>query len=105
MSLVRVLVAVLAILIDGALLTLAYAVPGQGPTGNFYDFVPGDFSWPAAQAAALALSHQGQPEYLATVTSAAEDAFLATLAPIGWLVGTDQALEGTWRWANGPEAN
>jgi hypothetical protein len=30
---------------------------------------------------------------------------LATLAPIGWLGGTDQVLEGTWRWADGPEAN
>jgi hypothetical protein len=40
---------------------------------------------------------------LATVTSAAEDAFLATLAPIGWLGGTDQDSEGTWIWADGPE--
>jgi len=47
----------------------------------------------------------GQPGFLATVTSSAEDAFLATLAPLGWLGGTDQPLEGTWKWADGPEAN
>jgi hypothetical protein len=105
MSLHRVRVGALASLIVGALLGPAHAVPVQGPTGNFYDFVPGSFTWPNARTGALGLSHLGAPGFLATVTSAAEDAFLATLAPIGWLGGTDQAVEGTWRWADGPEAN
>jgi PEP-CTERM motif-containing protein len=81
------------------------AVPTQGPTGNFYEFVSGSFSWPAARTAALGLSHLGQPGFLATVTSGSENTFLATLAPIGWLGGTDQTVEGVWRWADGPEAN
>ena len=81
------------------------AVPLEGPNGHFYDFVSGNFTWDAARAAALSQSHLGQPGYLATVTSAAEEAFIATLAPIGWLGGTDQAVEGVWRWADGPEAN
>jgi hypothetical protein len=106
MSLDRVLGAIVLIgIIVGASSAPVHAIPQQGPTGNFYDFVPGSFSWPDARTGALGLSHLGQPGFLATVTSAAEDAFLATLAPLGWLGGTDQAAEGIWRWADGPEAN
>jgi hypothetical protein len=81
------------------------AVPVQGPTGNYYEFVTAPFAtWPDARAAALGSSYLGQPGYLATVTSAPENAFLAALSPTGWLGGSDQASEGTWVWVDGPEA-
>jgi hypothetical protein len=93
-------------LIAGALLCPAHAVPVQGPTGNFYEFVAApQISWQDARAAALSASLLGQPGYLATVTSSAENSFLITLSTLGWLGGSDQAVEGTWVWADGPEAN
>ena len=105
MFLSRIFVAVVSSIVVGVSVAPAQAVPTQGPTGNFYEFISGSFTWPDARTAALGMSRLGQAGYLATVTSAAEDAFLATLAPIGWLGGTDQATEGTWIWADGPEAN
>jgi len=76
-------------------------------TGHYYEFVAGSFTWTAALAGAATRSFdpgtgvlQG---YLATVTSEAENVFLASLSIDGWLAGTDQVTEGTWLWAAGPE--
>jgi hypothetical protein len=81
------------------------AVPVEGPNGHFYEFVSAPLTtWPDARAAALASSYLGQSGYLATVTSGAENAFLAALSPTGWLGGSDEANEGTWIWVDGPEA-
>ena len=48
----------------------------------------------------------GERGYLATVTSAEEIAFLASLAggQRGWGGGSDAETEQTWRWIDGPEA-
>ena len=82
----------------------AQAVPVVGPNGHFYEFITGGIDWPTARAAALAQTHLGQQGYLATVTSAAENAFLVGLQEDGWIGGTDQTTEGVWVWADGPEA-
>ena len=65
--------------------------------------------WNDARADALARTHLGLNGYLATVTSAAENLFIGSLeGPFqtrnGWLGGSDAAVEGEWRWMDGPEA-
>ena len=75
--------------------------------GNYYKLVDGDFDWTTASAQAGALGG-----FLATVTSAQENAFIAGLfddnaatSPDGaWLGGGDTAVEGVYRWLTGPEA-
>lgn len=42
--------------------------------------------------------------HLASVTSAAEQVFILGLSNDGWLGGADLAVEGEWRWADGPDA-
>ena len=70
--------------------------------GHSYRYVdaPG-ISWDDARAAALAGGG-----YLANVTSADENASLQFLkgSAFAWLGGSDAATEGTWQWADGPEA-
>jgi len=90
----------------------AQAAPVQwqtsaGGNGHYYDFVAGAFTWEEAFAAANAatLSTPGGEVngYLATITSAGENAFLVGIAPNGWFGGSDRDEEGTWVWMNGPE--
>lgn len=88
----------------------AVAAPVQwtvasGGNDHWYEFVAGGITWTAARAAAAGSTHLSMPGYLATVTSAAEDAFLGTLSGLSaWLGGSDAAVEGEWRWMDGPEA-
>lgn len=78
-------------------------------TGNI--FAPIGFD--AARGAAWASSHMGQGGYLATITSAEEQTFIQSsfsfLLGFGnsgtaWLGASDAAVEGEWRWLDGPEA-
>ena len=74
----------------------------SGGNGNWYRYVSGTVDWNAARTAAL-----GFGGYLATVTSVAENAFIQSLKGAGtraWLGGSDAAQQGTWTWADGPEA-
>lgn len=89
----------------------------SGGNGHWYEivttpsiFVGQDFN--AALADATSRTHLGQSGYLATVTSAAENAFLRdTFAvPIGFggggavfLGASDAAQNGVFRWLGGPE--
>lgn len=76
--------------------------------GNFYtnttDFVP----WNVARANAEAAGLNGVPEitgHLATITSQEEnDVVEALLTATSWLGGSDDEVEGEWRWVTGPEA-
>lgn len=90
----------------------------SGGNGHWYRYVPSisiftNFSFEFARAAALASTEQGLPGYLATVTSAAEQnfingafSFLVGFGATGsaWLGASDAAVEGEWRWLDGPEA-
>ena len=51
------------------------------------------------------MTYLGLPGHLATITSAGENSFVAGLCknPPCWLGGSDEAVEGTFRWVAGPE--
>lgn len=88
-----------------------HAAPVQwAGNGHWYEYVATPLTWLDARADALSRSHLGMAGYLATITSAAEDAFAYSLLPSAtsaWLGGTDGyglSTEGNWIWADGPEA-
>lgn len=109
--------------INAALATLTYTRASTGTdtlevslvnsgevfyTGNnhLYEFVAGSFTWSAAQTAAAARTSYGATGYLATITSAPENAFIsARMTGDGWIGANDTSVEGTWKWITGPEAN
>jgi hypothetical protein len=100
----RILLAA-AVLSAAAPLSAASLFVGNG---HYYDFVADALSWHAALAAAAAATPiTGFTAHLVTITSAPEDAFVKALsgsAVYVWAAGTDQAVEGTWKWAAGPES-
>jgi hypothetical protein len=72
--------------------------------GHYYEFVPTGLTWTAAKAAAAARTYYGLAGYLATITTAGENAFIsAKLTATGWIGASDAANEGQWRWVTGPE--
>lgn len=90
--------------------------------GHYYKFVSGSFSWKTAKADAAATGNKyyGLTGYLATVTSAGENAFIKqTLSGDGWIGASDDCTEidsaantpytqqsnteGNWYWVTGPE--
>ncbi|POB00800.1 DUF4347 domain-containing protein, partial [Halopseudomonas oceani] len=89
----------------------AYRVDEQGlfynpANGHYYEYVsaPG-MTWADAKAAAESRELFGLKGYLATVTSAEENAFITPkLGGDGWMGASDAAVEGQWRWVTGPEA-
>ncbi len=83
--------------------TLGSSLP-FADNGHYYEFVsdPG-IAWSDARTEASARTLFGLEGYLVTVTSAAENAFVAgKLAGKGWL-GAADANESEWRWVTGPE--
>ena len=92
-------------------------------TGHYYEFVTATVSWTAAKAAAANKRFNGLTGYLATITSAEENAFIVekTGGSAAWVGGSDEfsqinaatgettyanqtASEGKWYWVTGPEA-
>jgi hypothetical protein len=72
--------------------------------GHIYEYVSGQMSWNDARTAAAARTRLGVSGYLATVTSAEEQAFITPrLSGAAWFGASDSAVEGTWRWVTGPE--
>lgn len=77
-----------------------------GGNGHYYEYVQQSVTWDSARALAAGASHNGWAGYLATVTSAAEQAFLLNnvTRATSWLGATDRDVEGVWRWETGPES-
>lgn len=84
------------------------AVTQYAGNGHLYEFVATNLSWQGALAAAAAATPiAGYTAHLVTITSQGEDDFVKALtgsATFVWAAGTDEASEGTWKWAAGPEA-
>lgn len=73
---------------------------------HYYQFIssPG-ITWDNAKTAAEGLYFNGLRGYLATITSAEENAFIVPkLAGEGWIGASDAENEGTYKWVTGPEA-
>lgn len=76
---------------------------------HYYEFVTadGNVTWEAARTLATARTLNGLSGYLVSVTSQAENDFVASKvgsAP-AWLGGNDTAIDGTWVWADAPETD
>ena len=72
---------------------------------HLYEFVPNNtLDWEASRVAAAARTNSGLTGYLATITSAEENAFVTErLEGAGWMGGSDAQTEDDWKWVTGPE--
>ena len=75
-------------------------------TQHYYEFVPSlGIRWSDAKIAAENRNYFGIQGYLATILSSDEADISGKLATgVGWIGGSDQETEGTWKWVTGPEA-
>lgn len=75
--------------------------------GHYYQYIPNlGITWTNAKTAAEASVYYGLQGYLATITSADEAQLSGEQAAgAGWIGGSDEQVEGVWRWMTGPEAN
>ena len=120
---IRFDVSSVVILIIGVVLAAAViprkanAVPILNPVnGHYYEAIvlgeePDFLTWDAARVAAESNMFMGRPGYLATITSKEENDFLIVnfgplRSPRGelWVGGSDDPVDGEWRWVVGPEA-
>ena len=102
-------------------ITFSAGTLSANSNGHFYELVSSNSSWTAHKANAAARSYLGLAGYLATITSAAENAFVRqVLNADAWMGCSDDftqinaatgvttfanqaAAEGKWYWVTGPE--
>ena len=74
--------------------------------GHFYEYVASSgVTWTNAKTAAEGRTFEGMTGYLATPTSAEENAFIASKVNAqAWIGAGDPNTEGKWEWLTGPEA-
>lgn len=71
-------------------------------TGNFYRYVGTTANYATASADAAASLLNGVAGHIATITSAAENAYVRSLGSGNlWLSASDATVEGEWRWIGG----
>eukprot|EP00659_Diplonema_papillatum_P004532 gene4532-7019_t len=77
----------------------------SGATGHFYRFLDKpSLSWSDAKAQCEESTVLGLSGYLATITSATENAVVNRLSVHpGWIGLSDAGMEAVWRWVTGPE--
>lgn len=72
---------------------------------HLYKFISGTITANSARTAAASQTAYGATGYLATITSQAENDFVAArLQGDGWMGASDAGTEGDWKWITGPEA-
>ena len=81
----------------------------SGGNGHYYEYVSSTHYWSTQRAAAEARTHLGMSGYLVTLTSAAENDFVAQAFDaqsnnFAWIGASDGANEGVWEWVTGPES-
>lgn len=74
--------------------------------GHWYRLLRTYATWQNALTTAAATRLSNRQGYLATITSAEEQAFLTETFKdeYAWIGASDALEEGTWRWVDGPEA-
>ena len=87
------------------------ATPTLNPSsGNWYDVIDGSYSWTEANGLAPTFLHNGVSAHLATITSEAENQFVAANLDIEWSgaywIGGFQSRDGVepaggWQWVTG----
>ena len=101
----RKIISALILAIAGSMSTAAQAVPILwGGNGNTYEFLFADLTWTEAKAAAEASMLDGRAGHLVTITSAAENNFVANLVGgdfRAWIGLTDESSEGNFEWVTG----
>lgn len=107
--------------VNAALATLTYTRSGTGSdtleaslvnagevffseNGHLYEYISYSASWTDAHTNAQTKTKYGETGYLTTITSQAENDFVAArLLSAGWMGASDIANEGDWKWVTGPE--
>lgn len=88
--------------------TLAQANTYYDPLDDsFYQYVASpSITFANARASALTRTFNGATGYLANIMSATENDFIKNNvnAPNIWIGASDNSVEGTWSWVDGPEA-
>ena len=78
--------------------------------GNYYDFIPGNFTWQIARMEAENLVFMGVSGHLATIVSQGENDFIianfgtGALSQFAWIGGLEPLDDGVWKWVVGPES-
>ncbi|MDL5033249.1 PEP-CTERM sorting domain-containing protein [Pelomonas sp. APW6] len=86
----------------------AHAAPVfNAANGHYYEYFTDAVTAQTAFSQAASKSYQGMTGYLVTITSAAENTFVANTAKgaLAWIGGSDAGnAVNAWTWRSGPEA-